>query len=190
MESTLLFIAVLLILGIFWAVSTHNHLVKLNNLVTESWRQVDVELARRHDLIPNLVEVVSGYARHEAALFADLTATRTQALAARTPGQLSAPETALGASVGRVLAVAEAYPELKSASNFLQLQYELVRCEDRIAAGRRFYNGNVRTFNTKIDSFPASLLASGYSHGEYFMLDSPAAAQPIAIQLSPPPQAK
>ncbi|MDR2620734.1 MAG: LemA family protein, partial [Propionibacteriaceae bacterium] len=116
-------IVVAVIIGaviLWWVIATHNRFAALTNLVTESWRQVDVELQRRHDLIPNLVQVVSGYAAHERTLFENLATARTQALAARTPAQLTAPETALSQGVGRVLAVAEAYPELHSSTHFLQ----------------------------------------------------------------------
>jgi LemA protein len=165
-----------------WVVIIHNRFAALSNLIAESWRQVDVELQRRHDLIPNLVQVVSGYAAHERALFEGLIAARTQALAVHTPAQLTGPETALEYGVGQALAVAEAYPELNSSTHFLRLQHELRNCEDRIAAGRRFYNGNVRALNTLKDSFPAGLLGGGTKRGEYFMLDSPAARLPLQLQ--------
>ncbi|MDR0837253.1 MAG: LemA family protein [Propionibacteriaceae bacterium] len=177
--------AVIMVLAVAsWAISTRNRFAALTNLVAESWRQIDVELQRRHDLVPNLVQVVSAYAQHEQALFASLAAARNQALSAgHTPNALSGPESTLGAGVGQVLAVAEAYPQLKASTHFLQLQRALVETEDRIAAERRFYNGNVRALNTLLDSFPASAMAGNTQHAEYFMLTSPLASQPVTLQL-------
>jgi LemA protein len=169
-----------------WVISTRNRFAALTNLVSESWRQIDVELQRRHDLIPNLVQVVSAYANHEQALFASVVAARNQALAAgHTPAALSGPEASIDAGVGRVLAVAEAYPQLRSSTHFLQLQHVLVETEDRIAAERRFYNGNVRALNTLLDSFPASAVAGGIPHAEYFMLAAPLGVPQISLQLPP-----
>jgi LemA protein len=172
----LFFVVVVGLCALFWSVSTRNRFAQLGNLVQESWRQVDVELVRRHDLIPNLVETVKAHARFEAGLLEGVAAARAAALQARTPGQLSGPESALGAGVRQVLAVSEAYPQLRASESFLRLQAELVNCEDRIAAGRRFYNANVRALNTLLDSYPANLLADGRPHAEYFIPDSPSYA--------------
>jgi LemA protein len=166
-------VAVLLI----WAVAQYNGFVRLRNLVQESWRQIDVELHRRHDLIPNLVESVKGYAAHERAVFDEVTAARAAAAGTGVgPAAQAAQEDVLSQALGRLFAVAEAYPALRASENFQQLQAELTNTEDRIAAGRRFYNANVRELNTKVETFPPNLIASmfGFSRAEYFEAEDPA----------------
>jgi LemA protein len=178
-------IALLVVLGVvlvvgLWLAVTYNGLVRLRNLVQESWRQIDVELNRRHDLIPNLVETVKGYAAHERAVFDEVTAARA---AAAAPGagvaQQAEQENVLTQALGRLFAVAEAYPTLRASENFAQLQTELATTEDRIAAGRRFYNANVRALNTKTETFPSNLVAGWFHIGraEYFELTDPEARQ-------------
>ena len=160
-----------------WAVAQYNGLVRLRNLVQESWKQIDVELQRRHDLIPNLVETVKGYAAHEKATFEAVTAARA---AASAPGssvaEQAAQENVLTQALGRLFAVAEAYPDLKANVGFQQLQQELTNTEDRIAAGRRFYNANVRELNTKIEVFPSNIIAGMFKFvkAEYFEVDDQA----------------
>ncbi len=163
-------VAVVAIVAV-WAVAQYNGLVRLRNLVQESWKQIDVELQRRHDLIPNLVETVKGYAKHERETFEAVTAARAAAAApGSTVAQQAAQENVLTQALGRLFAVAEAYPELKANIGFQQLQQELTNTEDRIAAGRRFYNANVRELNTKIEVFPTNLIAGmfGFAKAEYF----------------------
>jgi len=170
-------IALLVVVGGLWAVATYNGFVRLRNLVQESWRQIDVELHRRHDLIPNLIETVKGYAAHERGVFEAVTAARTAAISpASGPAQQAANENQLTAALGRLFAVAEAYPVLRASENFAQLQTELTTTEDRIAAGRRFYNANVRELNTKVETFPANLIANGFgfARAEYFETEDPA----------------
>lgn len=173
----LIVILALALIAVIWGVATYNGFVRLRNLVQEAWRQIDVELHRRHDLIPNLVETVKGYAAHERAVFDEVTAARA---AAATPGSSPAEqavqENQLTAALGRLFAVAEAYPQLRAADNFLALQAELTNTEDRIAAGRRFYNANVRQLNTKVESFPSNLIAGWFhfSRAEYFEAEDPA----------------
>jgi LemA protein len=174
-------IVVAIVVIIFlWAVVAYNGLVKLRNLVQEAWHQIDTELQRRHDLIPNLVETVKGYATHERETFEAVTEARA---AAANPGQSPAEqakqENVLTQALGRLFAVAEAYPELKANVNFLQLQTELANTEDRVAAGRRFYNANVRDFNTRIETVPTSIIASIFKfvQAEYFETEDPAARQ-------------
>lgn len=162
--------AFIVIVGL-WAIVTYNGLVKLRNLVQEAWRQIDVELQRRHDLIPNLVETVKGYAKHERATLEEVTQARTVAAApGSSPAEQAQQENVLTQALGRLFAVAEAYPDLKANQNFLQLQQELTNTEDRVAAGRRFYNANVRTLNTRIETFPTNLIAGmfGFHREEYF----------------------
>jgi LemA protein len=177
-------IALVVVVGLSAAVS-YNRFVRQRNLVVESWSQVDVELQRRHDLIPNLVETVKGYAAHEQAVFAEVTALRTDAATAgSSPAVQARQENALTAGLGRLLAVAEGYPQLKASENFLALQRQLAETEDRIAAARRFYNGNVRALNTRVEAFPSSVTARLMHVGmhEYFEMDDAARAVPHVTQ--------
>ena len=177
-------LAVLVLLG--GAVS-YNRFARQRNLVRESWSQVDVELARRHDLVPNLVRAVQAYAAHEQRVFAEVAAARAAAAGARSapPVARAGAETALNRAVGDVLAIAESNPRLRASGNFLALQRELVDTEDRIAAARRFYNGNVRDLNTRVESVPSSLVAAALRirPAEYFPLDDLHARQARAIDL-------
>jgi LemA protein len=173
----LLVIVAIIVIALIWAVATYNGFVRLRNLVQEAWRQIDVELNRRHDLIPNLVETVKGYAAHERGVFDDVSRARAAASGGgQTPAQQAASENVLTQALGRLFAVAEAYPVLRASENFQQLQAELTNTEDRIAAGRRFYNANVRTLNTKVESFPSNLVAGafGFVRAEYFETEDPA----------------
>lgn len=168
---TLTVVGVLVVALVLWFIATYNAFVRLRNLVEEAWRQVDVELHRRHDLIPNLVETVKGYASHERGVFEEVTLARAAAAGgAPTREQQAANENALTAAIGRLFAVAEAYPSLKADANFQALQAELTNTEDRIAGGRRYYNANVRQFNTKLETFPASIVGSmtGFRRATYF----------------------
>ena len=161
--AALLVIVAIIVIVLIWAVATYNGFVRLRNLVQEAWRQIDVELNRRHDLIPNLVETVKGYAAHERGVFDDVSRARAAASGGgQTPAQQAASENVLTQALGRLFAVAEAYPVLRASENFQQLQAELTNTEDRIAAGRRFYNANVRTLNTKVESFPSNLIAGAF----------------------------
>ena len=171
-----LVIVVIVLAAFVWAVSAYNGFVRLRNLVQEAWRQIDVELHRRHDLIPNLIETVKGYAAHERGVFEAVTAARAAAAQpGATPGQQAAQENDLTQALGRLFAVAEAYPQLRASENFLALQQELTNTEDRIAAGRRFYNANVRELNTKVESFPSNVIAGmfHFDRAEYFELTDP-----------------
>ena len=172
----LIVIVVIVVLILLWAVAQYNGLVRLRNLVQEAWRQIDTELQRRHDLIPNLVETVKGYAAHERAVFDEVAQARAAASGpAAGPAQQAQQENALTAALGRLFAVAEAYPVLRASENFQQLQAELSNTEDRIAAGRRFYNANVRALNTKVETFPTNVIAGmfGFTRAEYFEVDDP-----------------
>lgn len=172
---------------IMWAVAQYNLLVKLRNLVQEAWRQIDVELQRRHDLIPNLVETVKAYAKHERETFEAVTKARSMAAQpGSSPAEQAAQENILTQALGKLFAVAEDYPELKADKNFQQLQAELTNTEDRIAAGRRFYNANVRELNTKIETFPVNIIAGmfGFKKEEYFETEDPAARQAPQVDFS------
>jgi LemA protein len=176
-----------LLVGIGVAVS-YNRFVRQRNLVRESWSQVDVELQRRHDLIPNLVEAVKGYAAHERQVLEAVTSARaaaetTRAQAGDDREQRAGVENALNRAVVALIGVAERYPDLRASENFLALQEELVDTEDRIAAGRRFYNGNVRALNTRVEAFPSALVARafGFTTAAYFPLDDPGARAAVAV---------
>ena len=164
-------VVVLLVLA---AVAMYNGLIKLRNLVQEAWRQIDVELKRRHDLIPNLVETVKGYAAHERGTLEGVMQARSAAMSGgQGPAAAAQSEGMLSQALGRLFAVAEAYPDLKANVNFLALQQELTSTEDRIAAGRRYYNANVRELNTKVETVPSNIVAGLAKIGreEYFEAD-------------------
>jgi LemA protein len=181
MTALWIVLAILVILAIAVALS-YNRFVSQRNLVAESWRQIDVELHRRHDLIPNLVETVKGYATHEREVFDAVTRARSAAASpGASPALQAQQEGALGQALGRLFAVAEAYPDLKASTNFLELQRQLTETEDRIAAGRRFYNANVRALNTRVEKFPSNLIASTFHFpkAEYFEV------QDVAVRSAP-----
>jgi LemA protein len=160
---------------LLWFLGTYNGLVRLRNHVKESWSDVDTELKRRHDLIPNLVETVKGYARHERDVFDRVTAARSRAMSHRgSVAAQAADEAALGGSLKGLLAVAEGYPDLKANRNFLELQRELANTEDRIQAARRFYNANVRDLNNRVERVPSNLVATmgNFAKAEFFEADA------------------
>ena len=152
----LLVILGLIVLVIGWGVLTYNALVGLRNQLQNAWAQIDVQLKRRYDLIPNLVETVQGYAAHERDVFERVTEARTRAIEAAGIGEQASAEDAVTAGLGRLMAVVEAYPQLKADQHFLALQEELVGTESKIAYARQFYNDQVRLLNTAIDSFPST----------------------------------
>lgn len=165
----------------------YNRFVRQRTLADESWHGIDVELTRRHDLVPNLVATVKGYADHERAALETLTKAREAAAAHRTgaPHEREPFEDALSTSMQHVLARVEAYPDLKASANFLQLQDELTITEDRIAAARRFYNGNVRAYNTRLATFPSNLVGSAFhfTAREFFELRDPATRAAPVVDL-------
>ena len=152
---------------------TYNGLVKLRNRIENGWSQVDVQLQRRYDLIPNLVETVKAYAAHEESVFAQVTQARAAAIGAKGPAEQAAAENVLTGALRSVFAVAEAYPELQANENFKQLQEELAATEDKIAYARQFFNDTVLAYNTKIQTFPSLFVArtTGFTEREYFEAD-------------------
>lgn len=161
------------VLGTIFLIATYNGLVKLKIRVDEAWSDITVQLKRRYDLIPNLVNTVQGYAKHESGVFQKVTEARANALNAQGPAETAKAENMLTDALKSVFAVAEAYPDLKANENFKHLQEELVDTEDKIQASRRFYNGSVRELNTKIQVFPNNLFAGmlGFTQREFFELD-------------------
>ena len=171
MSTTLIVILVIVVvLGLIFA-GLYNGLVKLRNVVQESWAQIDVELKRRHDLIGNLVETVKGYAAHERGTLDEVTRARAAAMAPNQgPAQAAQSEGELSRALVNLQAVSEAYPDLKANQNFMALQGELSSTEDRIAGARRYYNANVRALNTKVETLPTNFIAgmAGVTKAEYF----------------------
>jgi LemA protein len=173
------------VLLLVWAVLAYNSLVRLRNEAEQGWANIDVQLRRRADLIPNLVETVKGYASHERETFDEVTRARVALQQAQTPAEASTANAQATAATGKLIAVAEAYPELKASQNFLELQEELTDTEDKIAAARRYNNATVLRFNTKVQSFPTLLVAgpAGFRVKELFELEDAAAAQPVQVSL-------
>lgn len=159
-----------IILAILWVIGGYNGLVTLKNRAKEAWSDIDVQLKRRYDLIPNLVETVKGYAVHERELFEKVTKARTAAMGAQSMHAKAEAENMISGTLKSLFAVAENYPDLKASTNFLELQRELTDTEDKIQAARRFYNTNVRDLNIKIESFPANIIANslGFKAMELF----------------------
>jgi LemA protein len=177
-------VLLIVIIGIYlW--STYNGLVRLNVRVDEAWSDITVQMKRRADLIPNLIEAVKGYAAHEKQVFENVTAARAATVNAKSPAEAGKAENMMQSALKSIFAVAEAYPQLQANQNFLQLQGELVDTEDKIQASRRFYNGGVRELNTKIKVFPNTLFVRGlgFTEREFFEVDEPAAiAEPPRVQ--------
>ena len=183
--TVIIIILVIVVILALIGVSSYNGFVKSRNLIQESWRQIDVELNRRYELIPNLVETVRAYAAHERNTLEDITRLRSQAQQlSQSEGALPSQEradveAALSGAVRNLIVSVEAYPDLKSNQNFLELQRQLAETEDRIAAGRRFYNANVRVYNTKVESLPSNIIANMFKFDKatYFQVDEPAVRQ-------------
>lgn len=177
---------ILAVLGavVLWAIVAYNGFVTLVNRTKEAWADIDVQLKRRYDLIPNLVETVKGYATHESSAFENVTKARAAAMGAGTVHDKEAAENMLTGALKSVFAISEAYPELKANQNFLSLQAELSDTENKIQAARRFYNGNVRDLNTRIESFPGNLIAKmfNFAKQEFFELEQEAAKEPVAVK--------
>lgn len=173
----LLVVVAIIVIAVGAFVSMYNKFARQRNTIEESWRQVDVELQRRHDLIGNLVEVTNAAAKFEQQTLAQVVAARSQAVAAHGAGPATQgqAEQALNGALSNFFAVAEQYPNLKANQNFVALQTQMVETEDRVAAGRRFYNGNVRAYNTRFDTFPSSMVANfgKFVKKEYYEVDDP-----------------
>ncbi len=184
MEALWIIIAIVVVLALFLWV-TYNGLVKLKVRVDEAWSDITVQLKRRLDLIPNLVNSVKGYAKHESGVFEKVTEARANALNAKGVKETAAAENQFEGALKSLFAVAEAYPDLKANQNFLQLQQELVDTEDKIQASRRFYNGGVRDLNTKIQIFPNNIFAGmlGFTSREFFEVEDMASVEkPVDVK--------
>ncbi|OZI37679.1 hypothetical protein CAL29_04630 [Bordetella genomosp. 10] len=170
--------AVVVVAVLLYIVFTYNALVRLRNMTREAWSGISVQLRRRTDLVPNLVETVKAYAAHEKGVFEDIATRRATSIAAGSVPEQARAEQALGLALGRLMAVAEAYPELKADANFRSLQDSLGEIEDQLQMARRYYNGAAREQNIRVESFPANLVANsfGFTREPYFELDNPADA--------------
>lgn len=181
----LLSVLALVAVVVVFLITTYNGLVKLRNRVEEAWSDITVQLKRRTDLIPNLVNSVKGYAAHESGVFEKVTQARSAIMDAKGVAETAQAENMLEGALKSLFAVAEAYPDLKANQNFLQLQQELVDTEDKIQASRRFYNGGVRDLNTKVETFPANLVAGpfGFAKREFFEVEDRAAVEsPVEVK--------
>ena len=186
MEAIWIIIGVLVLLAVLlWVL--YNSLITLKIRVDEAWSDITIQLKRRLDLIPNLIETVKGYAKHESGVFTAVTEARANALNAQGVKETAAAENQFEGALKSLFAVAEAYPDLKASQNFSELQQELVDTEDKIQASRRFYNGGVRDLNTKIQTFPSNMIAGmfGFKNREFFELgeaEQKAAEKPVEVK--------
>ena len=183
--STILWVVLgVAVLVIFWLIGIYNGLIKGRNRTDEAWSDIDVQLKRRYDLIPNLINTVKGYAEHEKEVLEKVTEARTRAMGAQDPGDKAQAENMLTGALKSLFAVAENYPTLKANENFLELQRELSDTENKIQAARRFYNGNVRDFNIKIESFPNNMVAGtlGFKKRDFFELEGEAEREPVKVE--------
>lgn len=170
---------------VIWVIASYNGFIRLINHAKEAWADIEVQMKRRYDLIPNLVNTVKGYATHESTAFEKVTQARAAAMGARTLGEHAKSEAMLGAAVTGLFGIAEAYPDLKANVNFLELQRELSDTENKIQAARRFYNGNVRDLNTGIQQFPGNIIAGMFTFKamEFFDLpDNDVAQNPVEVK--------
>lgn len=171
MMSFPLILGIVIAIIVFWFVVTYNRFVSLRNRGEEGWADIEVQLKRRYDLIPNLVNTVKGYATHESTAFEKVTAARSAAMGAKTTAEHAKTEAVLGQAITGLFGIAEAYPDLKANTNFLELQRELSDTENKIQSSRRFYNGMVRDLNTKIESFPSNFIAKMFKFAKMSFFD-------------------
>jgi LemA protein len=176
-------LGLIVIIGL-WIWAVYNGLITLKNRPDEAWSDIDVQTKRRYDLIPNLVESVKGYATHEREAFENVTRARAAAMGAQSPEAKGVAENVLSGALKSLFAVAEAYPDLKASQNFMKLQEELSDTENKIQAARRFYNGNVRDLNIKIEQFPTNVFARqlGFNRREFFAVENEAEKQPVQVK--------
>jgi LemA protein len=186
MTVVLIVIAALVILAVLYFILTRNSIIGSRNRVDEAWSGIDVQLKRRHDLVPNLVETVKGYAQHERETFEKVTQARAAAMQASGPAEAGPAEGLLTQALGGLRVVAEQYPELRATENFQQLSRNLSELEDEIQASRRIYNSNVQSYNTKIQVFPNSIVAGsgGFTAREFFEITDAAEREPAQVSFT------
>jgi LemA protein len=180
-------ILIIAIIFLAWLASIYNRLITLRNRAEEAWSDIDVQLKRRHDLIPNLVETVKGYASHEKSVFENVTKARTEAMSAEKSGdpkKMQEAENMLSGTLKTLFAVSENYPDLKASQNFVELQRELRDTEDKIQASRRFYNTNVRDMNIKVESFPSNIVANlfKFKKRDFFEIENPEEKEAVSVK--------
>jgi LemA protein len=177
-------VLVVLVILVFWIVGMYNGLVRLRNQVKNAWSQIDVQLKRRHDLIPNLVETAKGYMKHERDTLEAITNARSQAVQAQGVANQAKAEGELNNAISRFMLVVENYPDLKASQNFLSLQEELASTENKVSFSRQFYNDQVLGFNTKIESVPTNIIAGmfNFKQAEFFEIETPAERQAPKVQ--------
>jgi LemA protein len=187
MVFLIIVIAVVVLLAIF-LVTAYNGLIRRRNQIENAWSQIDVQLKRRLDLIPNLVETVKGYAQHEQRVFEETSKARAEAMRAAGVGETREAEQKLTAALTDLRAVAENYPDLRATENFQRLQADLAEIEDEIQASRRIYNSNVQAYNTKIQIFPNSIVANqgGFTPREFFEIETAAEREPVQVSFTQP----
>ena len=182
----MIYVLIIIIAIALWVALSYNGLIRIVNRAKEAWSDIDVQLKRRYDLIPNLVNTVKGYATHERSAFENVTKARSAAMGAGTLAEKGQAEATLAGALKSVFAIAEAYPDLKANQSFLSLQAELTDTEDKVQAARRFYNGNVRELNTAVQTFPRNIIAGIFHIAamEFFQLDAAdaAAKQPVEVK--------
>lgn len=188
MSITLFVLLGIAVVFILWLIAVYNSLIRLRNRVKEAWSDIDVQLKRRHDLIPNLIESVKGYMTHERTLLENITKARSEAMSAQQSGNtadLAKAESMLGGMLGKLQIAVEAYPDLKANQNVAQLMDELSDTENKIQASRRFYNGQVRDFNTKIEVFPNNMIAGSmkFTKFEFFEVEDAKERENVKVQL-------
>jgi LemA protein len=183
MVIVIIVVVVLILLAVFYYIAKRNGIISSRNRVDESWSGIDVQLKRRHDLVPNLVETVKGYATHEEAVFTKVTQARADSMAATSVKDTATAETKLTGALTDLRAVAEQYPNLKATENFQQLSRNLSELEDEIQASRRIYNSNVQAYNTDIQQFPGSIIANqgNFAARQYFEIEDKSEREPVAV---------
>jgi LemA protein len=186
MVIALIVIVAIVVVAVLYYIAKRNSIIASRNRVDESWSGIDVQLKRRHDLVPNLVETVKGYAAHESQVFEKVTQARAEAMSAEGVGDTAKAEQGLTGALAGLRAVAENYPQLRATENFQQLSRNLSELEDEIQASRRIYNSNVQSYNTAIQQFPGSIIANqgDFTAREYFEIEDAGDRQPVAVDFS------
>lgn len=176
-------VVAIIVIAVLYFIGKRNSIIAARNRVDESWSGIDIQLKRRHDLVPNLVETVKGYASHESEVFEKATKARAEAMSARSVGETAQAEQQLSGALTDLRAVAENYPQLRATENFQQLSRTLNQLEDEIQAARRIYNSNVQAYNTDIQQFPGSVIAnqSGFEEREFFEIEDASQREPVAV---------
>ena len=183
MLIAIIVVVAIIVIAVLYFVAKRNSIISARNRVDESWSGIDVQLKRRHDLVPNLVETVKGYASHESEVFEKATKARAEAMSAHSVADTSKAESNLSGALTDLRAVAENYPTLRATENFQQLSRNLSELEDEIQASRRIYNSNVQSYNTDIQQFPGSIIANqgDFTAREYFEIENPAEREPVSV---------